>query len=142
VRGQEFWGIASPSDAYHLPQSLPEELLLFERSGDDFGEVFLQVRVFLRSIHGPSTRVWRTAHGWQTVREGSQTVLRTILTKPLFFGWEWFLYGRPYAPVFRTVRPFLGGQSAAARRTVRSVRSFLPSLFGSFASSLVLPRAL
>jgi hypothetical protein len=45
-------------------------------------------------------------------------------------------------PIHRTVRPFSGGQSAAARRKVQSVRSFLPSLIGSVASSLVLPRVL
>jgi hypothetical protein len=45
-------------------------------------------------------------------------------------------------PVFQTVRPFSGGQSVTARRTVRSVGRFLPRLFGSFASFLVLPRVL
>jgi hypothetical protein len=45
-------------------------------------------------------------------------------------------------PVHQTVHPFSGGQSGAARRTVRSVRSFLPSLIGSFASSLVLSHVL
>jgi hypothetical protein len=42
-------------------------------------------------------------------------------------------------PVLRTVHPFSGGQCATARRTVHSVSRILPSLIGSFASSLVLP---
>jgi hypothetical protein len=44
--------------------------------------------------------------------------------------------------VFQTVHPFSGGQSMIARRTVRSLCSFLIRLFGSFASFLVLPRVL
>jgi hypothetical protein len=71
VRGQEFWGIASPSDAYHLPQILPQELQLFGRSGGDFGEVFLRVRVFLcgfstdrpRVVHGQSAADGQSAWG-------------------------------------------------------------------------------
>jgi hypothetical protein len=45
-------------------------------------------------------------------------------------------------PVFRTVRPISVEQSATARRTVWSVRRFLPRLFDSFVSFLVLPRVL
>jgi hypothetical protein len=55
VRGQEFRGIASPSDAYHLPQILPQELKPFGRSGDDFGKVFLRVRGFL-AVHPQTIR--------------------------------------------------------------------------------------
>jgi hypothetical protein len=40
--------------------------------------------------------------------------------------------------VLRTVHALSSRQSAAARRTVRSVRRFLPRLFGSFVSFLVL----
>jgi hypothetical protein len=54
-------------------------------------------------------------------------------------GGDFCTSGRSH-PVFRTVRPFSGGQSTAARRTVRFVRRFLPSLISSFASSLVLLR--
>jgi hypothetical protein len=72
--------------------------------------------------------------------QGARGLLADRLYRTVVFLLEAFLYRGPSVPVFRIVRPLLGGQSAIARWTVRSVRSFLPSLFGSFASSLVLPR--
>jgi hypothetical protein len=53
-----FWGIASRSDAYYLPKILSQELQLFGRSDDDFGEVFLRVRDFLRSSSLDRPRVF------------------------------------------------------------------------------------
>jgi hypothetical protein len=69
VKGQEFWGIASPSDAYHLPQILAQELQPFGRSGDDFGEVFLRVRGFLFCSFLDSPRVL----GGQSAARGQST---------------------------------------------------------------------
>jgi hypothetical protein len=136
VRGQEFWGIASPSDAYHLPQILPQELQPFERSGDDFGEVFLRVWEFLCSSCTDCPLVF----GGQPAR-GCGPFCRLFRQNSCFSGGSVFLQ--------RTVRsclpdrsPHPGGQSAVARRTVRSVHRILPSLIGSFGSSLVLPHVL
>jgi hypothetical protein len=64
VRGQEFWRIASPSDAYHLPQILPQELQLLGRSSDDFGEVFLRVRESLRSSSMDRSCVFGGQSAW------------------------------------------------------------------------------
>jgi hypothetical protein len=92
-------------DAYKLPQIFPYELQLFGRSGDDFGEVFLRVRVFLRSSFTDRPRV--SARGRIPFRQ-----------KQCFSDGSAFSYGRPSALVFRTVPPSLadsprqlGGQS-------------------------------
>jgi hypothetical protein len=126
VRGQEFWGKASPSDAYQLPQILPQELQPFGRSGDDFGEVSLRIRVFLRNSSTDRPRVvgGQSAAGGHSAR-GCGRLDRTVFSA---------------GSVFCTAdSPRLSsGQSATARRTVRSVRRNLPSLIGSFASLLVL----
>jgi hypothetical protein len=135
VRGQEFWGITSPNDAHHLPQILPQELQLFGRCSDDFGEVFLRVRGFL---HSSSSGRPGLADSPQGVADCSADRLDRIV----FFRLE-------ASFVLRTVRTCLSdnpplpcGQSASARRTIRSVRRNLPSWIGSFASSLVHPRVL
>jgi hypothetical protein len=61
------------------------------------------------------------------------------LDRTAIFCWRLLWDCGQSAPVFWTVRPHPGGQSAAARRTVQPVCRNLPSLFGSFAYSLVLP---
>jgi hypothetical protein len=58
------------------------------------------------------------------------------------FGWRGLLYCRQSASVLPDSLSLLGGQSATARRTVRSVRRNLPSLIGSFAPFLVIPHVL
>jgi hypothetical protein len=71
--------IASPSDAYQLPQILPQELQPFGRFGDEFGELFLRVHVFLRSSSPDRPRVvgGQFAAGGQSARR-RQTVLWTV----------------------------------------------------------------
>jgi hypothetical protein len=73
LEAKSFGGIASPSDAYHLPQILAQELQPFGRSGDDFGEVFLWVRCFLRSSSTDRQRVLggqSAAHGQSATPRG------------------------------------------------------------------------
>jgi hypothetical protein len=135
-------GIASPSDAYHLP-ILPQELQPFGRSGDDFGEVFLRVHVFLRSSSTDHPRVvgGQSTAGGQSAR-GRRPFCGPFRQSRCFFGWRGLLYCRQSASVLPDSLSLLGGQSATARRTVRSVRRNLPSLIGSFAPFLVIPHVL
>jgi cellulose synthase/poly-beta-1,6-N-acetylglucosamine synthase-like glycosyltransferase len=127
VRGQEFWGTTSPSDAYHLPQILPQELQPFGRSGDDFGEVFLRVRGFLLCSSTDRPHVF----GGQSAA-GGQSVRGRRLFGGLFRQRRRFLAGGFFCTADSS--HLFSGQSAPIFRTVRSVRRNLPSLFGSFAS--------
>jgi hypothetical protein len=124
-------GKASPSDAYQLPQILPQELQPFGRSGDDFGEVSLRIRVFLRNSSTDRPRMV----GGQSAAGGHSARGCGPFCGP-------FRQNRCFSAgsVFCTAdSPRLSsGQSATARRTVRSVRRNLPSLIGSYASLLVL----
>jgi hypothetical protein len=139
---QKDWGIASPSDAYHLPKILPQELKPFGRSGDDFGKVVLRVCGFLRRS---STDRREPFPDSPRLAESSQGTHRPF-GEP-FRQNSGFLLERSF--VLHTVRaclpdspPLLGRQSVAARQTIRSVHRKFPRLFGSFASFLVLPRVL
>jgi hypothetical protein len=44
---QNFWGIESLFDAYHVPKLLSQQLLLFGRSGDGLEVLTLGVGLFL-----------------------------------------------------------------------------------------------
>jgi hypothetical protein len=105
VRGQEFWGIASPSDAYHLPQILAQELPPLGRSGDDFGEVFLRVLGFLRSSSTDRLRMLggQSVAGRQSAR-GSRSFCGLFRQNLCFWLVATF--------VLRTVRALSSGQSA------------------------------
>jgi hypothetical protein len=105
VRRQNFWGIASLVDAYHVPELLSQQLLLFGRSGDELGELTFGVEQFLvLSVrHGQFACPWWTVHGL--------CVLRVFIVFLLVFIFDPFcfrvLVGRGF------------GQSAAEARTVR-----------------------
>jgi hypothetical protein len=62
---QNFWGIASLVDAYHVPKPLPHQLLPFGRSGDGLEVLIFGVEQFLvLSVPcGRSVRAWRTVRG-------------------------------------------------------------------------------
>jgi hypothetical protein len=60
VRRQNFCGIASLCDTFHVPKLLSQQLLQFGRSVDGLGE--LSVR------RGRSARRWRTVHGLRVLR--------------------------------------------------------------------------
>jgi hypothetical protein len=139
VRGQEFWGVASPSDAYHLPKSF---LKSFSYLGD---LVMILGRCSCKSAVFCAVLPWtvcvcftdspRLADNPRGVTDHSVD----RLDGSGVFGWKHFLYcGRP-DPIFQTLRPLPGGQFVAARWIVRSVCRNLPSLIGSFASFLVIP---
>jgi hypothetical protein len=101
----------------------------------------LRVLGFLRSSSMDRPRVF----GGQSAARRQSATPWGLLGGP-FRQKRWFSAGGDFCPadrlrlVFRTVRPFSGGQSATTRRTVRYVRRVLPSLIGSFVSSLVLPQ--
>jgi hypothetical protein len=72
---------------------------------------------------------------WRTVRDPFADRFVGRLHRDVFFVWRGLLYYGQSSPACLHSPPSL-------RRTVRSVCRILPSLFGSFASSLVLPRVL
>jgi hypothetical protein len=84
VRRQNFWGIASLFDAYHVPKLLSLQLLPFGRSGDELEELTFGVELFLLlSVRrGQSACVWRTVH---VVRvQPSSSRVRRILARLRF----------------------------------------------------------
>jgi hypothetical protein len=99
---------------------------VWEIRGRLWGGVIASSRFFAQFIHGPSGRAWRT------VRDPFADYSADHLVRSGVFGWRRLLYCGPFAPCLPDSPPLLW-------RTVRSVRRFLPSLIGSFASSLVLP---
>jgi hypothetical protein len=99
-------------------------------------------RVSALFVLGPSVFAWRTVRAGGQSARGCRPFSGPFRQEWCFsVGGDFCTADRP-RPVFRTVCPFSGGQSAAARQTIRSVRRFLLRLFDSFASFLVLPRVL
>jgi hypothetical protein len=105
VRRQNFWGIASLVDAYHVPKLLSQQLLPFGRSGDGLEVLIFEVEQFsaLSARRGQSASVWRTVCGL-AVRRVFFVFLLAFIFDPLCFR---ALVGRGF------------GQSAAAAWIVR-----------------------
>jgi hypothetical protein len=70
VRRQNFWGIASLVDAFHVPKLLSQQLLSFGRSGDGLGVLTFGVErcSFLFMPGGRSARAWRTVRAHSVLR--------------------------------------------------------------------------
>jgi hypothetical protein len=70
VRRQNFWGIASLFDSYHVPKLLSQQLLPFVRSGDELEELTFGVGLFLPLTvgRGQSACVWQTVRGHSVPR--------------------------------------------------------------------------
>jgi hypothetical protein len=83
---QNFWGIASLFDAYHVPKLLSQHLLPFGRSSDGSEELTRGVELFLPlSVRrGQSACAWRTVHGFRVRRVFVVFVLVFVFDPILF----------------------------------------------------------
>jgi hypothetical protein len=112
-------------DAYHVPKLLPQQLLLFGRSGDGLGVLTFGVEQFsvLFVPRGRSARARRTVHAHSVRRVLARLRFRSVVF--LSFGWASFRT----VCMYRADSPRLpGGQSACSPQTVRYSGSLLEVL--------------
>jgi hypothetical protein len=112
-------------DAYHVPKLLPQQLLLFGRSGDGLGVLTFGVEQFsvLFVPRGRSARARQTFRAHSVRRVLARLRFRSIVF--LSFGWARFRTVR----VYRADSPRVpGGQFACSPWTVRYSGSLLEVL--------------